>query len=284
MLSTQLLRRGFLIETEGDTIYLTDNAYLKINHKRPETIYLERPIIPMRFVSTGAYNPLWDSRQLEERPLSDQEVLQVLLLRMNLGSLVETGDKSRPYRLTVRDKPLSIEKRNTLFDWPAIRSESFIDHEQGDLPWFSEHVPTPKIPLCLLEAHVALLVKALSAVGCGIWYSCEGHLNRRHVRCQLLGPIHAFWAQYLMDDAAKAGLTPLVVIRKYHSFRLTSHNPPRCPHQQASLERTRQQAMDLGEHIYRNRFRLRDERLHWLRRYEEHRRWRNANLDMWEAS
>ena len=284
LLSKHLLRRGFLIETEGATMHLTDNAYLKTNARRPENIYLESRSIPRNFVSVGANRPYWSAREDEERPLADQEVLEILLARMQLGGITKTDERLRPYRLTVPDQPMTVELQRILFDWPVIRSESFYEPDEGTLDWFTHHVPTPKIPLCLLEAHVALLVKALSAVGCGIWYSCEGHLNRRHVRCQLLGPIHAFWAQYLMDDAAKAGLTPLVVLRKYRYFRLASHNPPKRPRQPASLDRTRQQAMDLGEHIYQNRFRLREERLHWLRRYEEHRRWRNANLDMWDAS
>ena len=42
LLSTQLLRRGFLVETEGETIFLTDNAFLRTNAKRPETLFLEK--------------------------------------------------------------------------------------------------------------------------------------------------------------------------------------------------------------------------------------------------
>jgi hypothetical protein len=42
--------------------------------------------------------------------------------------------------------------------------------------------------------------------------------------------------------------------------------------------------MDIGEHVYRNRLRLREERVDWLRRYQERRRLRNANLDLWEDS
>ncbi|MFM2007135.1 MAG: hypothetical protein RLZZ09_2790 [Pseudomonadota bacterium] len=284
LLSTQLLRRGFLVETDGSSVYLSDNAFLRMNTKRPETIYLERHIVPRGFVSVGANRPYWERRDDDERPLSDQEVLEVLLLRMNLGGLVKTHDAFRPYRLMTPDHPLTTNQRRLLFDWPAIRSESFHDPDEGKLPWFTEHVSTPKIPLCLLEAHVALLVKAFSAVGCGIWYSCEGHLHRPHVRCQLIGAVHAFWAKYLLEDAAKAGLTPLVVVRNGSNFRMATSNPPRRPRNEASLERSQQIAMDIGEHVYRNRLRLREERVDWLRRYQERRRLRNANLDLWEDS
>lgn len=268
MLSTQLLRRGFLVETEGDTIFLTDNAFLRSNSKRPETVFLEKKIIPEAFVSTGANKPFWEPRMNDERPLADQEVLTALLNRMDLGYIVKTNTQTRPYRLIVPDHPLTAEQRCVLFEWPIIRSECFHNDKEATLRWFKKKVPTPKIPLCLLESHVALLVKAFSAVGCGIWYSCEGHVNVRHVRCEFMGPIHAFWANYLLEDAAKVGLTGFLIQRKLRYFRLVSSTLPQRPETQSSLELSQLNAIALGVHVYRNRFRLREERVNWVKRYE----------------
>lgn len=268
LLSTQLLRRGFLVETEGETIFLTDNAFLRTNAKRPETLFLEKRIIPEEFVSTGANKPFWEPRMDHERPLADQEVLAALLDRTDLGGIVKTQTQSRPYRLIAPDHPITAEQRRLLFDWPVIRSECFQHDDEATLGWFRETVPTPKIPLCLLESHVALVVKAFSAVGCGIWYSCEGHVNVRQVRCEFMGPIHAFWANYLLEDAARAGLTGFLIQRKLRYFRLVSSSLPQRPKAQSSVESSQRNAMALGEHVYCNRFRLREERVAWVRRYD----------------
>ena len=267
LLSNQLLRRGFLVETDGDKIFLTDNAFLRTNAKRPETLFLERKIIHEEFVSTGANKPFWEPRMDQERPLADQEVLAALLKRMDLGCVVKTKIHSKPYRLTVPDHPLTVEQRRLLFHWPVIRSECFRNDHEATLSWFRDTVPTPKIPLCLLESHVALLVKAFSAVGCGIWYSCEGHVNVRQVRCEFMGPIHALWAKYLLKDAARVGLTGFVIQRKLRNFRLVSSSLPQRPKTLSSVEASQTNAMKLGEHVYRNRFRFREERFKWLRSY-----------------
>ncbi len=267
LLSTQLLRRGFLIEVTDSGIYLTDNAFTRINAKLPETIYLERDEIPFQFVSVGACTPYYDFRRDHERPLSDGEVLEALLRRIHAGYLIKTSLHDLPYLVRRPDSLLDENEINELFRWPIIRSESYIHDDQRTPPWFRENTCTPKIPICILESHIALLVKALSAVGCGVWYSCEGHVGKRHPRCELMGPIHALWAKYLLQDAANAGHVGLGVIRRHKRFSLVTHKVPRRPRDTVSLMRSQKLVMDIGQYLYENRIRLRDARVCWISKF-----------------
>ena len=273
LLSNQLLRRGFLIETDSRsrTIFLSDNAYTYQNpRKKIERCYLKMDgQIPFSFVSTGAIKPFYSDRDEQERPLSDHEVLIVLLERMGLNAGTLEYGRYGNYELLQKDIELSNRQISTLFRWPVIRSEAFIHCSFRTMQWFREHALTPKTPLCMLEASVAIVVKALSAVGCGVWCSCEGHLNRRHIRCELMGPVNALWANYLLEDAARAGYHGLQVIRKKHNFCLVTHNPPTRPKTLESLAQARSNAIDIGQYLYLNRLRLRAERKQWLKKFRK---------------
>ena len=275
LLSNQLLRRGFLIETDNRTISLSDNAYTYRNpRKEPEICFLKRDgDIPFSFVSTGAIKPFYSDRDDQERPLSDHEVLTTLLERMGLNAGTVEYGRYGQYELLQEDIELGDQQISTLFRWPVIRSEAFIHCSFRTMQWFKKNTLTRKTPLCMLEASVAILVKALSAVGCGVWCSCEGHLKRRHIRCELMGPVNALWANYLLEDAARAGYHGLQVMRKRQNFSLVTHNPPTRPKTLESLTQARANAINIGQHIYLNRLRLRAERERWLQRFRAREEW-----------
>jgi|GEM_PF-4755763 len=266
LLSQQLLRRGFLIETEGRRIYLTDNAYTRcIRRKRPEYCFLEEDIIPVNFVSVDAHKPFTSDRDYEERAFSDVELLQILLDRLHLGELVSTGQRNRPWQLSCDDQELHSRKMALLFNWPVIQSEAWWANMEKSIDWFKERPHDLKVPLCILEAHIALLVKALSSVGCGVWASCEGHRSDDQVFVYLKGTIHGLWAKYLIQDAAQFNVIGMHLIRKETLFKLSTI--PQANSDSEALTRSRQQAMDFGVHVYQNRIRLRSERQQWLQQF-----------------
>ena len=264
LLSCQLLRRGFLVETYGPDIYLSDNAYLKKSNRRPEKIYLENNVIPYRYVSIGADSPIYEDRYQWERPLSDHEVLGELLRRINCGQVVPTGMRETPFRLTCRDHVLDDCQINEFFRWPIVLSEAFVHEDQKTPAWFKENPMTRKMPLAIFESHIAILVKALSAVGCGIWSSCEGHEGRRYPRCELTGPISALWARQILRHASQAGYGGLGVIRRHKRFSIVTDYIPRKPANLINLRKAQRKVTAIGAYIYQNRFELRNMRSKWL--------------------
>lgn len=265
----QLLRRGFLVEKEGDRIFLTNNAYLKTSRwRKPETLFFESDEIPFDHVSSSAVRPDFWPCPYDRRAPADQEVLQHLLARIGDPAMTFLGNEHRAWALSMRDRELHPHEVEALFRWPAIRSESWNDSRYCGRTWGLKRGHAPKVPLALMEAHIALFVKAFSAVGCWIWVSCEGHEDERLPICVIGDGPHTRWARHLMKDVEAAGLGGLRMVRPQHYCALVPDTADfrRAPKDLAELEAMRRCYMDIGEYVYENRYRLREERAVWARR------------------
>lgn len=249
------MRRGVLVEVNGATIYLTDNA----------------------FMYAAGEN---DARQ---HLSSDAKFIDQLLGEMACGGLEADTSPGHTHRLTISDKLLTKDQSAILFADREIAGEVPNKEWQGSLAPFRSHPQSFKVPLVWLETHIALLVKAFSAVGCSGWSSCQGHLKPfehidklifSNLHLALKGPIHARWAEYILADAMAAGVSceDLGVEHTTHVLKAKDEDSDHARNLTGSgrerwLVHIQKQAIDVGLHTYRNRKRLGDERLDWINRY-----------------
>jgi hypothetical protein len=240
MLSTCLLQRGFLIETKGHEIYLTDNAFL------------------------GVSSDVDDRRHAP----TDVELLLRKLHSLNCGRLEPSSQAGLPYRVSIPDRTLTPAQRAVLFPEMPIRVEAGYLLRDDSWNRFQKHQFGRKVPVAWIEAHVALLVKALNAVGCRTWSACEGHQESGELHVSLFTNGHPQWAKYLLDDARSAGhaLPDLEVDGSTLGSRSLEHLPSDDqPENRAIwLDRVREQAITFGMYLYQNRQRLRNDRHNWI--------------------
>lgn len=234
MLSAVLLERGFLIKTSGQQIYLTDNACL--------------PGQPSHYPSYP----------------TDLELLEQAL------KLIGVDNGLRRTYLVAKDQCLTASQVKKLFDMRQhVQSESGGNLRAESPRNFQRYSHGQKVPLALLDAHVALLAKGLSAAGCTTYSACDGHLDhpilgRQPLHVSLYGVGHTTWAHRLLEDARAAGLD----LPDLHIQGDTlCERPESVESGQRNLICVWDQAIALGRHLYDNRQRLRDERLNWAKTF-----------------
>lgn len=160
LLSCALLERGFLVEVKDDLIYLTNNAYLRKGH----------------------FDDDWES--------SDLAVLWELL-GMAIPEYTRTtsrytdqddwyghrqDERRHLHTLIGADSHITQEEYDRLFAREHFRMESghYLPYcGQESVALFKRRDTTRKIPILVLDAHTALLTKALSAVGCRTISACR---------------------------------------------------------------------------------------------------------------
>lgn len=241
MLFNALLQRGFLVQKKGQNIYLTDNALMRD--------------LQNNFFPRGV--------------ASDVKFLAKMLGQMDCGNLVESDNPGLPYRLTAFDMELTEEQIRILYTRDAIQVETATYVWKSSWNRFRKFPTGTKVPLIVIEPHVGLLVKALSAVGCSTWSSCEGHLKKNDLHVELLGSAHGAWANYLLEDALFKGIAlrdlhvndNCLTTLQYDDAQQLGSEPRK---HQLWLDATRRQAIDLGLHIYNQRVRLSQERVIWI--------------------
>lgn len=286
LLSDALLDRGVLLEVCGKDIYLTDNIY---------------------FGPPQHYDPDWS--QHNAGPTDDCSVIR-LLRQMGLGARLHElpratlrrkllqlerayddtvgayqrwqqlrdADKALTNRhlaflLEQRDCQLDEKQLHQLFDQPHHQEEARGPGSlwRGDgVRQFRQHPHSPKIPLALLDPHIAMLVKGLSAVGCYSYCSCQGYAGHEHqwgrqpLRIDFIDQINSDWARNLLHTALASGLAlPDLMIRGELLIETDSslENPER------NMQQLWQQATRFGRYLYDNRLALREERRGWAGAY-----------------
>lgn len=236
-LSAALLARGFLVDLVDDDIYLTDNAYLP----------------------RSKYSSSW-------RFPDDEDFLTATLQRLDLGTLIRTGDSARPFRLSQPEQVLDDRKLTSLFTYQHVSSGVLYPYRADDLDFFRARVHGLKMPTAALDTHVALLVKALSAVGCFTHSSCDGYQIKvvgSPLYVSLAGEISTEWARYLINQAISAGAyLPDLFIAEHEDYSgtITAEEDVAA----TRLACTRRQAIELAQFIYNNRFLLRQQRMQWI--------------------
>lgn len=245
LLSEALLNRGFRVETQRSTILLTSEMVLP----------------------------------------GDARVLQTCLRRLGLDSaLTPWPVDTLPFRLRMPDQPLSTTDMDALFEGPHV--ESCVELPTGiGGDRFRRNRFRPRIPLTVLDPRIALLVKALSAVGCETWSSCQGR-HARDVRSPPLPPVlgggscplpsaqpsvplhmefidevNAEWARHLLNDASRNGIVCEAIQVNGSALCETPQNqvvPSR------DLTGLWEAAAALGRFIFHNRQRLRETREAWI--------------------
>jgi len=246
LLSSALLDRGFLIETNGQDIYLTDNAFLSDDHGGSRR------------------------RQQVGHDQADSEFLREMLAQLDLGGLKKTPSTSLPLRLEAGDQCLAPWQVAQLFGSWHVQRESggnLIDARPSN---FKRRAHGQKISVAVLDTHIALLVKGLSAAGCFTYSACEGHENHAATRALplhvgLVGQINTAWALQLLADAKRAGIiTPDLSIQG----DMLRESQASVESEQRDLGKVRNQAITLGRYLYIHRLRLRSERLLWAVQYQ----------------
>ncbi|HZW13920.1 MAG TPA: hypothetical protein VFF81_12110 [Noviherbaspirillum sp.] len=241
MLSDALLERGFLVEKIGTRIYLSDNAVL-------------RPV---------------QNRDFPGEVPSDKAFLESLLRSIDCGALEVSDRPGLPFRLTAPERKLVPEQREILFRYREIGGEAGCIPVKNAWNRFRTYPLGVKVPLAVLESHVAILTKALSAVGCNTFSACEGHAGRNGLQIDFKGTPQGAWAAYLLDDAVRAGLDlpDLRAGQRCLSALPACSGGAPAPGQEwdpRHVMRVQAQAVALGVHLYRERQRLRNERLQWI--------------------
>ena len=245
-LSSALLDRGFLIETIGQDIYLTDNAYLH-DYKSSSRLSLQ-----------GGHDQ------------ADSDFLRKMLEQLDLGGLKKTSSANRPLRLDACDQRLAPWQVDKLFRSRHVRQESGYNLFEARPSNFKRRVHGQKISVAVLDTHIALLVKGLSAVGCFTYSACEGHENHAvtgslPLHVGLVGEASTAWALQLLADANMAG----VVMPDLHiQGDMLRERQASVDSEQRDLEKVRQQAVALGRYLYTHRQRLRSKRLLWAEQYQ----------------
>lgn len=245
-LSSALLDRGFLIETIGQDIYLTDNAYLYD-------------------YNGGSRHSLHVGRDQ-----ADSEFLRELLEELDLGGLKKTSSAILPLRLDAHDQRLTPWQVEKLFCSRHVQRESGGNLFEVRPNNFKRRVYGQKISVAVLDTHIALLVKGLSAVGCFTYSACEGHENHamwgnRPLHVGLIREANLAWAEQLLADANMAGIeTPDLYIQG----DMLREVQVSLDSEQRDLHKVRQQAVALGRYLYTNRQQLRTKRLFWAEQYQ----------------
>lgn len=250
LLSCALLERGFLVEVKDDLIYLTNNAYLRKGH----------------------FDDDWES--------SDLAVLWELL-GMAIPEYTRTtsrytdqddwyghrqDERRHLHTLIGADSHITQEEYDRLFAREHFRMESghYLPYcGQESVALFKRRDTTRKIPILVLDAHTALLTKALSAVGCRTISACAGHAEvgkARPLEIILYDSPNVAWARHLLKCARAAGLSlpDLRVIG--HSLRETQAS---LNDGSRDLQAVRRQAISLGRYLYQQREELRWQRQRW---------------------
>lgn len=239
-LSAALLARGFLVDLVDDEIYLTDNACL----------------------SQSKYSYNW-------RCHDDWGFLTATLRRLRLGTLIRTGESARPFKLSQPEQVLNEQKLTSLFTYQHVPSRPLYPDGADDPDVFRERLYGLKIPIAGLDSHVALLVKALSAVGCFTYSSCDGYQvdgpygSPASLYVSLAGEVSTEWARYLINQAISAGAyLPDLLIAEHEDYSgtITTEQDVAA----TRLACTRRQAIELALFIYNNRFLLRQQRIQWI--------------------
>ena len=245
-LSSALLDRGFLVETIGQEIYLTDNAYLHDYNDRSR-----------RSLQIG-------------HDQADSEFLREMLGQLDLGGLKKTSFATRPLRLDAHDQRLVSWQVDKMFSSRHVRQESGYNLFEARASNFKRRVHGQKISVAVLDTHIALLVKGLSAVGCFTYSACEGHeyhavTGSLPLHVGLVGEGSIAWALQLLADAKMAGIElPDLHIQGDMLRELQAS----VGSEQRDLEQVRRQAVALGRYLYTNRHRLRSKRLLWAEHYQ----------------
>lgn len=245
-LSAALLARGFLVEMVDNDIYLTDNAYLLRSNQRSNSRYPD-----------------------------DEDFLAATLQRLDLGTLIKTCESACPFRLSQPDQILDDQRVIALFTYPHVLSEVQYPYGADDSNVFRSRVHGHKMPAAALDSHVALLVKALSAVGCFTLSSCDGYQSKVEgqfsfpapLYVSLAGELSTAWARYLFNQALNAGVhlpDLLLVDHEDQSGTLLTEQDVRSE----KLLHARRQAIELGLFLYNNRLLLRQWRSKWIKAYQ----------------
>lgn len=245
-LSSALLDRGFLIETVGQDIYLTDNAYLH-DYKSGSRRSLQ-----------GGHDQ------------ADSEFLREMLEQLDLGGLKKTSSGNRPLRLDACDQRLAPWQVAKLFRSQHVQQESGYNLFQARPSNFKRREHGQKISVAVLDTHIALLVKGLSAAGCFTYSACEGHENhavtgRLPLHVGLVGEVSTAWALQLLAEASMAGIETPDLLMQGDMLR---ENQASVASEQRDLHKVRQQAVALGRYLYSHRQQLRSKRLSWAEHYQ----------------
>ena len=112
-------------------------------------------------------------------------------------------------------------RRTILTAWPRAQNETGYLGEQEEWPAFRRLEQGIKVPVRRLEPGVALLVKALNAVGAVTWCSCE-----THGEICFLGPYAAAWANFLLVEWGGADPAVLVFNGTVLTVRMDGRREP----------------------------------------------------------
>lgn len=245
LLSEALLNRGFLVETRRSTILLTSEMVLP----------------------------------------GDARLLQACLTRMGLYSALSPWPvDALPFRLVMPDQPLSSTDMDALFEGRHVESCVELPASNG-VDRFRRNRFRPRVPLAALDPRIALLVKALSAVGCETWSSCQGRYARDvqspplppvlggsscplpsaqpsvPLHVEIIDGVNADWARHLLNDASRNG----IVCEAFHVHDSALDETPQnlfAPGR--DLNRLWEAAAALGRFLFHNRQRLRETREAWI--------------------
>lgn len=153
-----LLSRGFLVEFDGSTVRLSDNAMLKEYNDNNRVI------------------------------ISDKEYLSKILSEANIATI----DSDLVIHPLVNDE----YSLKTLIDVKMIRAEAgySIYYEKWN---YYKHLKPNKIPVVCLEPFIALVVKALGSVGAETYCSCDGHFEGPAL-VSFVGGYHNIWGSNVL--------------------------------------------------------------------------------------
>lgn len=245
LLSSALLDRGVLLEVRGQDIYLTDNLYFR----PPRNNWVRHNGGPL---DTWMIGQLLRSLELNER-------------------IAPSPDPNLPWLLEQPDRLLDDTQIQCLFDQPHHQEEACgPGHWRCGLKQFKRHAHGPKLPLALLDPHIAILVKGYSAVGCFSYCACqgyaehEGHRGRQSLRIDFIDRINSDWARHLLDKAQASGLELPDLIM---NGKLLLETDSSLESSERDMPRLWRQAISLGRFMYDNRVALRGERQEWAEHY-----------------
>ena len=224
LLSDALLQRGFLVETVDGQIYLTNNAYVRHD-------------LDLQFLRT----------RLEQAHIP-----------CNTPSSADPYHaKQHLYACIGPDGPISDAQHASLFQPEHCARESYRS-AWWPSGWqqFSRRNTACKLPLSTLDAHIGLLVKALSAVGAYTACSCAGRPGRP-LYVEFDDHINSRWAAQLLARARRDGLAlPDMQI----AGPLLREREASCNSVDRRLDEVRAQAIALGAYLYQEREGIRGER------------------------
>ncbi|PNG05929.1 hypothetical protein CXL00_08845 [Stutzerimonas stutzeri] len=161
---------------------------------------------------------------------------------------------------------------STLFDYAHVERQASYLTDMEEPYYFRRRQHGIKVPTSELDPHVALLVKALSATGCFSFSSCDGHeadspCGAMPLQVELVGEMSSAWAKYMLDQAANAGI-------EFSGLRLNDccwcleERLTAAELETRELVLIRRQAIELGQFLYSNRLRFRQERIQWMKTFQ----------------